>query len=159
MRVLPALLPTVTPPETVNIGLPLAANRSVAVPAVAPQICRLVHSALLRSLVTVTPLLMVTVSPATGTALPPQVAVELQLPETDAVRAAALADVAFISVANAASADASNESREADFLGLKTTAAEDGEAGDGGLSGRWVGTNDGALVPRVFITLVKREDS
>jgi hypothetical protein len=40
------------------------------------------------STVTLTPLLMVTVSPATGTALPPQVAVLLQLPETLAVRAA-----------------------------------------------------------------------
>jgi hypothetical protein len=40
------------------------------------------------STVTLTPLLMVTVSPATGTALPPQVLVLLQLPETLAVRAA-----------------------------------------------------------------------
>ena len=37
------------------------------------------------STVTVTPVLMTTVSPAAGTAAPPQVAVLLQLPVTDAV--------------------------------------------------------------------------
>lgn len=44
------------------------------------------------STVTLIPLLMVTLSPAPGTALPPQVAVLLQLPDTLAVRAAASAD-------------------------------------------------------------------
>jgi hypothetical protein len=45
------------------------------------------------STVTLIPLFIVQVSPATGTADPPQVAVLLQLPETEAVLAAARAEI------------------------------------------------------------------
>jgi hypothetical protein len=85
------LFPTVTEPDTVSCGLPLAANVSVAVPLAVPM-ATLVQVALLVSTVNVMPVLIVTVSAATGTELPPQVAVELQLPETEAVRAAANAE-------------------------------------------------------------------
>lgn len=152
IRELPALLPTVTPPETVSIGLPLAANVSVAVPAVAPQIWRLAHSALLRSLVTVTPLLIVTVSPAAGTALPPHVTVELQLPETDAVRAAALADVALTNVASATKVDTRSGRRGEYFINLKVESVAGGKlAGPDGqnVDGRVAAS--GVSIPDVFI--------
>ena len=97
------LLPTVTLPDTVSCGLPLAANVSVAVPDAVPM-ATLVHAALFVSTVTVIPVLTVTVSTATGTERPPHVAVELQLPLTDAVRAAALAEVVHMSIASATKA-------------------------------------------------------
>ena len=82
--------PTVTAPDTVSWGLPVVANVSVATPLAEP-IATLVQAALLISTVTVIPVLIVTVSPATGTDKPPHVAVELQLPVTLAVLAAAFA--------------------------------------------------------------------
>lgn len=86
------LLPTVTAPDTVSCGLPLAAKVSVAVPELVPM-ATLVQAALFVSTVTVMPVLIVTVSAATGTDCPPHVAVELQFPETDAVRGAAEAEL------------------------------------------------------------------
>jgi hypothetical protein len=47
-----------------------------------------VTAAVLTSTVTITPVLIIILSPATGTATPPQVAVALQAPVTDAVLAA-----------------------------------------------------------------------
>jgi hypothetical protein len=94
----PALLalpepPTTTAPDTVSFGLPVVANVKVAVPLPEP-ITTLAQTAVEMSTVTVTPTLIVTVSPATGTACPPQVAVLLQLLDTLAVLAAAFPDEA-----------------------------------------------------------------
>jgi hypothetical protein len=89
---LAAVPPTVTAPVTASLGLPVAANVSVAVPAALPILVIDAQTAVVVSTVTVTPALMATtISPATGTACPPQVAVELQLPVTLAVLFAASA--------------------------------------------------------------------
>jgi hypothetical protein len=77
-------------PETVRLFVPLMVIPLLAAGAL---IVILVHAAA-TSTVTITPLLMVTVSPATGTGFPPHVAVLLQLPVTEAVLAAAWAGVA-----------------------------------------------------------------
>src|SRR4030042_2915746 len=77
-------------PETVRLFVLLMVIPLLAAGAL---IVMLAHSAAV-STVTITPLLIVTVSPATGTGDPPQVAVSLQLPVTEAVLAAAWAGIA-----------------------------------------------------------------
>ncbi len=72
-------------PDTFNELLPLIETEEFAVDAVYVREAQVAGT----STVTKIPLLIVTVSPATGTATPPQVAVLLQFPETEAVLAAA----------------------------------------------------------------------
>ena len=78
---LPVGAPIDTAPLTVRELVPL-----IVIPvAVAPPEIETDPATAATSTVTVTPLFMTTVSPATGTALPPHVPVALQLPLTDAV--------------------------------------------------------------------------
>ena len=71
--------PTDTLPDTVSLGLPVVANVSVAVPLAVP-IATLVQAAVAVSIVTVSPVVMVTVSPAPGTWAGFHVVAVFQLP-------------------------------------------------------------------------------
>ncbi len=78
----------VIPPLTTSELVPLMVIRAVVPPVPVVKLIE-VHAALAVT-VTVIPLLMVTVSPATGTDAPPHVAVLFQFPVTLAVRAASV---------------------------------------------------------------------
>ena len=94
-------------------------------------------------------MLIVTVSPATGTALPPHVTVELQLPEAEAVRAAALAEVALANVTSATKVDTRSGRRVEYFINLEVEAVAgskparpDAKRGDGRVVASGVSISD-----------------